>query len=152
MTARAFALLAVLVTSAGCLGSDRTFPDESAEVMRLHVNAYAETDREPPTRGIVEVSGLGVDGDKRAFEGELLIALALQHRDDDGPRYEVLRTWTLKVHAPDFSSPKEALYRHVIEEDEFPSQGTYQASVRASLSTGATVEGSALFAHPGHAS
>lgn len=151
MSARAFALLAVLATASGCFGSDRTFPDESADVVRLHVNAYAETDREPPTRGIVEVSGLGADGDKRAFEGELRITLSRQHGDDAGPRYEDLREWTLTVHAPDFSSPKEALYRHVIEEDEFPSPATYQASVRASLTTGATVEGNALFSHPGRA-
>lgn len=152
MTARAVALLAVLATATGCFGSDRTFPDESAEVMRLYVNAYAETDREPPTRGIVEVSGLGVDGEKRAFEGDLVITLAQQHLSDDGPQYEVLRTWTLAVHAPDFSSPKDALYRHVVDEDEFPAQGTYEARVRASLSTGAAVAGSALFAHPGRAS
>ena len=148
MRAPAAALLAALAATAGCFGSDRTFPDETAQVVRLHVNAYAETDPDPPTDVVVEVSGLGADGEERAFEGELRFVLEKQDYDEPEPRYAKVGEWTVPVHAPDFSSPTVAYYEHRIAEEDVPEGGTYRVTAYAKLASGAEVSASALFHHP----
>lgn len=142
------ALAALLLLGPGCFGSDRTFPDETADVVELHVNAYAETDPDPPTDVVVEVSGIAADREERAFEGDLRIVLEKQTYDEPEPRYEKVGEWSVHVDAPDFASPTVAYYDHRIAEEDVPEGGTYRVTVHARLASGREVEASALFHHP----
>ena len=139
-------LVAALSLLAGCLGVERTFPDETDQVVRLHVNAYTSTTAGQPRDGIVEVSGLGADGEERAFKADLRVALQLQIYDEPDPEYRRVREWDVGVDAPDFASPDVPYYRFVIAEREFPETGTYQATVIATLH-GERMDASALFHH-----
>lgn len=144
---RAALPLAAIILAAGCLGVDRTFPDETEQVVRLHVNAYTSTDPADRAAGMVEVSGLGEDGEERAFQADLRVALQLQLYDEPEPDYRRVREWNVKVDAPDFASPDVPFYRFVIAEGEFPETGTYQATAVAELSDGRRLDASALFHH-----
>lgn len=141
-------LLALVVVASGCFGSDRTFPDETADVVALHVNAYAETDPDPPTDVVVEVSGIGADREERAFEGDLRIVLEKQDYDEPEPRYAPAGEWRAHVDAPDFASPTVPYYRFLIHDKDVPTGGTYRVTVHAKLSTGREVSAAALFHHP----
>ena len=145
---RAWVPLLALLLAAGCFGSDRTFPDETDQVVRLHVNAYAETDPDPPTDVVVEVSGLGADGEERAFEADLTFLLERQDYDEPEPRYAKVGEWSRHVDAPDFASPTVAYFDFRIPEADVPSGGTYRVSVTAKLASGKEVGASALFHHP----
>lgn len=143
---RTLALLALTLAS-GCLGAERTFPDETGQVVRLHVNAYTSTDPADANAGIVEVSGLAEDGEERAFQAELRIALQLQTYAEPEPTYRRVREWSVLVDAPDFASPDVPFYRYVIDADAFPESGTYRAAAVAELADGRRLDASALFAH-----
>lgn len=139
--------LVLLAALSGCLGVDRTFPDETDQVVALHVNAYTSTTEGEPRDGIVEVSGLGADGQERAFKAELRLALQLQIYDEPEPQYRRVREWTVPVDALDFSSPDVPFYRFVIAERDFPETGTYQATAVTTLGPDRRLEASALFHH-----
>lgn len=141
-------LLLAAALASGCLGGERTFPDETVDVVALHVNAYAETDPEPPQDVIVEISGLGGDKQERAFEADLRIVLERQTYAEPEPSYARVGEWTLQVRAPDFSSPTVPHVTHVIPDADVPEEGTYRVTVVALLATGREVQASALFHHP----
>lgn len=131
---------------AGCLleGEERHFPDQSGEVVRMHVNAYAATEGAPRT-ATVESSGLGADGEERAFLGTLRIRLERQHNGTTEPTYEPLREWVIEVDAMDFSSPTVPFHRFTIPATDFPADGTYRVKVGARIGDRDIPESFALF-------
>lgn len=134
--------------AAGCLleGEEKHFPDESGEVRRMHVNAYAAVEGAPRT-AMVESSGLGEDGQERAFKGTLRIRLELQHNGTGEPTYAPVKEWTLEVDADDFASPTVPHHRFVIPAETFPQDGTYRVKVGARIGDRDVPEASALFAY-----
>lgn len=138
--------LLLAVPLAGCLleGEERHFPDLSGEVVRMHVNAYAATEGAPRT-ATIESSGLGADGEERAFRGTLRIRLERQHNGTTEPTYEPVREWVVEVDAMDFSSPSVPFHRHSIPAETFPTDGTYRVKVGARIGDRDIPEASALF-------
>lgn len=145
---RALVPLLVLALLSGCFlkGEERSFPDKSDEVRRMHVNAYAAVEGAPRT-ATVESSGLGPDGQERAFHGTLRIRLELQHNGTTEPTYTPVKEWTLEVDADDFSTPTVPFHRFTIPADAFPQDGTYRVKVGARIGDRDVPEGSALFAY-----
>jgi hypothetical protein len=132
----------------GCFlqGEERSFPDKSAEVQRMHVNAYAAVEGAPRT-ATVESSGLGPDGQERAFAGTLRIRLELQHNGTTEPTYTPVKEWSFEVTSEDFSTPTVPFHRFTIPADAFPQDGTYRVKAGARIGGRDVPEGSALFAY-----
>ena len=145
---RALVPLALLALLPGCFleGEERSFPDESAKVQRMHVNAYAAVEGAPRT-ATVESSGIGADGQEHAFSGTLRIRLELQRNGTTEPTYEPVEEWTLEVDADDFSTPTVPFHRFTIPAEAFPEDGTYRVKVGARIGERDVPEGSALFAY-----
>ncbi len=145
---RALVLLVVALALAGCFlqGEERSFPDESGQVERMHVNAYAATTGAPRT-ATVESSGIGADRQEHAFAGTLRIRLELQHNGTTEPTYTPVKEWTIEVDADDFSTPTVPFHRFTIPADAFPEDGTYRVKVGARIGTRDVPEESALFAY-----
>ena len=141
-------LLACLALLPGCFlqGEERSFPDQSADVQRMHVNAYAAVEGAPRT-ATVESSGLGADGQERAFKGTLRIRLELQRDGATEPTYHPVKEWTVEVDADDFSTPTVPFHRFTIPADAFPEDATYRVKVGARIGGRDVPEGSALFAY-----
>lgn len=148
---RAVPVLALLLSIAlvpGCFlkGEERSFPDESGKVQRMHANAYAAVEG-APRAATVESSGLGPDGQERAFTGTLRIRLELQHNGTSAPTYTPVKEWTFGVTSEDFSTPTVPFHRFTIPAEAFPQDGTYRVKVGARIGTRDVPEGSALFAY-----
>lgn len=138
-------LLVLALLASGCLGADHVFPDESDQVQRLHVNAYAPVGAAAPRPGIVEVSGLGGDEQARAFHGQLVFQLDEQTQASPVQQYAPVRNWTVAVTSDDFASTTVPFYRVTLPASNFPRDGTYRASVTATI-LGRTFQDEALFA------
>ena len=145
---RALTLVAAAALLAGCFlqGEERSFPDESGKVQRMHVNAYAAVEGAPRT-ATVESSGLGADGQEHAFAGTLRIRLELQRDGTTDPTYHPVKEWTVEVDADDFSTPTVPFHRFLIPADAFPEDGTYRVKTGARIGGRDVPEGSALFAY-----
>lgn len=140
--------LLLAASAAGCFleGEERSFPDESDEVVRMHVNAYAAVEGAPRT-ATVESSGLGEDGQERAFHGTLRIRLELQRNGTTEPTYAPVEEWAFGVDADDFGTPTVPFHRFIIPADAFTEDGTYRVKVGARIGGRDVPEGSALFAY-----
>jgi hypothetical protein len=139
--------LAALLLAAGCLGVDRTFPDESTETTALRVNAYTDVQSRSPHSALIELSGVGEDGEPRAFSGDVVIALALQEGGDSGPpTYRTVKEWRVSLTPGEFASGSIPYYKHEAPAGDFPEEGTYRASATASVA-GRDLTASALFAY-----
>ena len=141
-------LAACLALLPGCFleGEERSFPDESDLVQRMHVNAYAAVEGAPRT-ATVESSGLGADGHEHAFAGTLRIRLEIQRNGTTDPSYHPVKEWTVEVDADDFSTPSVPFHRFTIPADAFPEDGTYRVKVGARIKGKDVPEGSALFSY-----
>ncbi|MFA5861033.1 MAG: hypothetical protein WDA16_05000 [Candidatus Thermoplasmatota archaeon] len=130
---------------AGCLGGERTFPDESDQVQKLRVNAYALPGAPSPRPAIIEITGLGSDGQERAFRGHLSIVLDAR---PDGSQADAarVRTWELDVFPTQFASTTVAMYKITVDPGNIPADGNYSASATASIQ-GNVFNASASFAY-----
>jgi hypothetical protein len=141
------ALLAVAML-AGCLGSDKIFPDESGQVRSLHVNAYAEVGAAAPRPAIVEVSGFGPDGQERAFRGHVRVTIEKALHPEADVEYERVKEYDADVTAPDFSSRTVPYWKLVVPAADLPAEATYRASATAAIpGHAAPLSASALFAY-----
>jgi hypothetical protein len=139
--------LLLALTLSGCLGAERTFPDESVHTTDLRVNAYTDVHSPAPHTAIAELSGAGDDGEARAFRGDVVLTLALQEGGQTGPAtYRTVKEWRLSLSAQDFSSGTVPYYKHVIPASDFPQEGTYRASASGNVG-GRDLSASALFAY-----
>lgn len=140
-------LAAALLLVAGCLGAERTFPDESVSTTGLRVNAYTDVHSPAPHSAIFEVSGVGDDGEPRAFRGEVVLTLALQEGGETSPpTYRTVKEWRLSLGPQDFASGGIPYYKHVVSASDVPEEGTYRAGVAGQVA-GRDLSASALFAY-----
>jgi|ERR1051325_308105 hypothetical protein len=140
-----FFVLGILLS--GCLGADRTFPDESVSTTGLRVNAYTDVHSDAPHSALVELSGTGEDGEPRAFHGDVVLKLELQEGGQSGPAtYRTVQEWKLSLGPQDFASGTIPYYKHVIPASDFPEEGTYRASAAGQVG-GHSLSASALFAY-----
>lgn len=132
---RAAVLLGLVCLLAGCVeGEPQFFEDKSAEVRSLHVNAYAaEEGGEAGREGRVEVSGIGPDGQERAFHGT--VGLVLEEQDNSRPEhtYSFLKAWSVEVEAADFAHPDVPVYVHVVEARHLEAGKTFRVTANATI-------------------
>lgn len=138
---RALAFIVGIALVAGCLGSDKTFPDESDQVRTLHVNAYQKDEG-----AIVEVSGLGDDHQERAFRGHVRVVLEKALHPEANVQYERVKEYDADVTARDFSSATVAYWKLTIPPPDLATDTSYRVVATATIA-GRSFEGSALFDH-----
>lgn len=143
----ALALLAAALVLSGCTlpGESRLFPDESDQVVRLHVNAYQSND--DPRLALVEISGLGVEGQEHAFRGQVRVRLDLQVPAEPRPTYAFVEEWVLELDADDFASTAAPHHVFRVSGEAFPRDGTYRASVAGTIGEREPLPASALFSY-----
>lgn len=126
-------VLALLL--AGCVeGEPKFFPDESAKVRSIHVNAYAEEVRGGGApEGKVEISGTGPDGAEKAFQGTVRIQLEVRDASQAEHTYSRVKEWTVEVAPEDFASPTVPFFVFVIDSSEFPRHESYRVSASATI-------------------
>lgn len=120
--------LLALVLVAGCLdlGQDHVFPDESAKVVRVQINAYAKVGQD----GVVEIRGVDAQNVTRAFEGTVVMRLDEQHDPPSPPAYTRVTERTLSLTSESFSNPGNApVHTESIARHTFPEAGTYRLSL-----------------------
>lgn len=144
------ALLATAVATAlaaGCVeGESKFFPDESALVERVHVNAYAaDVDGKGPREARVEVSGIGADINEHAFTGKLHITLELQDNTRPEHTYSKVKEWTFDVKAEDFASATVPYYLFVIPASDLSPGKTFRAHANAEIEGRSVPGDAALF-------
>lgn len=140
------AALALLLL-AGCLGAERTFPDESVSTTGLRVNAYTDVHSAAPHSAIVELSGVGDDGEPRAFHADVRLTLALQEGGQTAPpTYRTVKEWRLALGPQDFASGTIPYYKLVVRASDFPEEGTYRARAEGQVG-GRDLSAGALFAY-----
>ncbi len=144
----ALALALACAVVPGCLGSDKTFPDESAQVRSLHVNAYALVGAPPPRPAIVEVSGLGPDGQERAFHGHVHVLLEKALHPETDVRYERVKEYDADLSAHDFSSATVPYWKLTLPASDLPDEASYRATATAAIDGhAAPFSANALFAY-----
>lgn len=131
---QALAWVTTALVLAGCLGSDKTFPDETSAVTQIHLNAYQEPNGSRDRPAILEVRGIGADGQEVAFLGTLAFQIDEQKLGADGSAtYLPVKSWSADVAPKDFSSPTVAYYRTTLAPSDLPDNATYRATVTATL-------------------
>ena len=139
---RALSLLAAALALAGCLGSDHIFPDDSAKVVAVHVNAYAKVGQD----AVVEITGRDASNVTRAFRGPVHITLEEQHDPPEPPTYTHVTERSVSLTADSFSNPGDfPVHVETFARSTFPEAGTYRVTVSASAGDRALPAAVALF-------
>jgi hypothetical protein len=142
MRVRAATCLLLALAASGCLGADHVFPDDSARVVALHVNAYAHVGQD----GVVEITGRDAQNVTRAFRGAVRLSLDEQHDPPEPPTYTHVLTRDLDLAPLDFSNPGESpVHVETLPRASFPEAGTYRVTLSARLGDRALPDASALF-------
>ena len=142
----AVVLALAFVLVAGCLGTDKTFPDESDQVRALHVNAYEQRSGASPRPAIAEISGLGSDQQERAFHGHVRVLLEKALHPEANVQYERAKEYDQDVTSSDFASPTVAYWSFVIPAGDMPGAGSYRVTATATI-LGRDYGASALFSY-----
>src|SRR5438067_12984381 len=119
---RAARLLVAVALLAGCLGIDRTFPDESDQVRAVRVNAYEAVSGSAPKPAFVEVQGLDGDSAPHAFRGHVRVVLEEQHghAPDGPPTYSDVKTFDVDVSPTDFVGGQAPMFSLRVDATTFP--------------------------------
>jgi hypothetical protein len=137
----ALLFLAVILAS-GCFGTDHVFPDETAKVVRLHVNAYAKIGQD----GVIEITGRDSSNMTRAFAGDVRLTLDEQHEPPEPPTYTRVAARRLALTPEAFTNPGDfPLHVETIPRATFPEAGTYRVTVESTVANRALPTEVALF-------
>lgn len=141
----AAALMLALVTAgtSGCVeGEPRFFEDESAQVTRIKVNAFAAEDSDVAR---VEIRGLDAQGTHYAFTGQVNVTIEAQDRSTAEHTYSLVYRGVANLTPDMFSTPTVPYATLDVPATALPGAGTYRVWGNATIGERTVVGEPALF-------